>query len=159
MSNQATVPPAFVVAHNNPDPFAIDADALLAWIADDEPTVADCLPLDGDTSATDLARLVDAAYVSGALTGDPRLELIIDADNHHAGYVLMLRDRTQEDGPALTAGFTGLSVPDTELYATTAAAARYCLGQVIDNANYLITSLPDQTEKPKRRRRAAPRSA
>ncbi|MEU2042740.1 hypothetical protein [Nocardia niwae] len=138
---------AFVIAHQDPVPFALDEPAFARWLAADGDRIEGLLPGSHDAQpASDLAAFFDAAREADVLTEDPRLELLLDHDNSAGlpGFTLMLRNHGgSKENLALTTGFTELLFPDTRL--STAAAARFHLEHILEVANgvlHLITGRP-----------------
>ncbi|MGS2807772.1 MULTISPECIES: hypothetical protein [Nocardia] len=137
---------AFVIAHHDPVPFAIDEAAFELWLVVHADRVEGLLPGRHDRMpASDLVAFFNAAREADVLTEDPRLELCLDHDNTAGlpGFTLVLRNQHgNQDGLGLTTGFTELLFPDTDT--STAQAARFHLEHIIEVANgvlHLITGL------------------
>lgn len=131
--------PAFVVAQHNPAWFTIGDDAFTRWVTENEEDVSVWIPTSySDAPASDLVALVDNARDEGVLTGDPRLELLIDPYNTKPlGFTLMLRHRTgSQENVALSTGFTEICYADSGL--STSDAARHYLDHIAEVANGLL---------------------
>lgn len=136
----AVGPPAFsVTAHGSPMTFDIDDDAFATWVADEGDGLTQRLPPSGtETPGSTLSDLVYAALSAGALVGDPGLELNVHGDG--VGYLLRLNNaggRQQLVG--LTRGWHELERPPEDL--SPSERARYCLQQICDIANTLLSDL------------------
>ncbi|WP_063043931.1 hypothetical protein [Nocardia pseudovaccinii] len=149
---------AFAIAHHDPAPFALDEPAFGRWIAAEGDQIAGNIASSHDEEpASDLVALVDAAHNAGVLTGDPRLELLIDHDNapRHPGFTLLLRNHCgEQENVAVTTGFTELTYIDPAL--STAAAARWHLEHVITVANSLLHQITGQPPTPRGEGRGRP---
>ncbi|MFR9753991.1 hypothetical protein ACL02S_23530 [Nocardia sp. 004] len=143
-SEESPTRPAFVIVHGDPASFEVDEAAFERWIASNEDEVAGHIPgSHHEEPVSDLIALFDAARAADVITGDYRLELLIDAANapRDPGFTLLLRNRNgEQENIAVTTGFTELIYADSAL--STAQAARFHLEHVITVANgllYLIT--------------------
>ncbi|MET7772025.1 hypothetical protein [Nocardia sp. NPDC005366] len=134
---------AFVIAHHDPVPFAIDEPAFAGWLAVHADRVEGLVPGRHDTApASDLVALFDAAREADVLTEDPRLELCVDHDDTAGlpGFTLVLRNQHgNQDRLGLTTGFTELLYPDAGI--CTAEAARFHLEHIIEAANSVLRLL------------------
>ncbi|WP_156371424.1 MULTISPECIES: hypothetical protein [Nocardia] len=134
---------AFVIAHHDPVPFAIDEPAFARWLAAHHDRVEGLLPGEHDTlPASDLVAFFDAAREAEVLTEDPRLELCLDHNDPPGlpGFTLMLRNQHgDQDGLGLTTGFTQMLFPDSGT--STAEAARFHLEHILEVANGVLSLL------------------
>ncbi|WP_216907635.1 hypothetical protein [Nocardia noduli] len=132
---------AFVIAHHEPVPFAIDEPAFAGWLAVHADRVEGLLPGRHDLMpASDLVALFEAACEADVLTEDPRLELCLDHDNTAAlpGFTLVLRNQDgSQEGLGLTTGFTELLFPEDEV--SSAEAARFHLEHIVEVANGVLS--------------------
>ncbi|ATY17141.1 hypothetical protein CU254_41940 (plasmid) [Amycolatopsis sp. AA4] len=135
--------PAFVVAQDDPIPFAVDEAALTQWVSRPEDWEGRLPDRAAEAPGDDLSVLVCDALAQHVLTGDPRIDLQVigDDDSDSAGYRVVLHNKHGDQRlVGITSGWSELDFPADENTAL-AEAARFHVDQVCTAANSVLAEL------------------
>ncbi|SFQ31851.1 hypothetical protein [Amycolatopsis rubida] len=139
----ARTSPAFVVAYDDPIPFAVDEAAFELWISRSDEWEGRLPDRAAEAPGHDLSDLLYDALARNVLTGDPRVELQVigDDDSDSAGYHVVLHNKHGDQRlVGITSGWSELDFPADE-NKPLSDAARFHLDQVCTVANFLLAAL------------------